>query len=237
MLDTFVGIDKDLYIDGSLFVGSGDRYQDLCDVLYEACRKVYEESRFFYGNLAFNPDIGDQVVDLKDPAKWGARLTRPTAVMVNARWLTDGYRRGLWAWDRFDGNCGYPNWRTATAGAPVAASLNPERKLAFDVPFSASCVGNAGFYAQGYGCPNPFEWALDNELEWVVEPDLQLAVIYRACVDSRLWATSEAGEGGILENMRQESEAAVKKWRAESSSQQSPLQDTYSTARRDRAFF
>lgn len=241
LLDCGGSLDSDNYIDftnGTLsFTGSTGRNQDLSDLLFESTRKVCQEAKVFYGDLAMTAVTDKNKIYLSGAAQFTAdlsatrtfavALTQPTKVWVNGYQLTDGKGRpGLWSLEHF--NRYWYSWRTVSSSKPQACTVDYGANcLIFNTPFSSTVVSAAGNRACGFGHPDRFDYATDSAKTWAVHPDLHRAVVYRAIVDSKMYYATEFDELGVMERLRNESDEDIARFRDKMTDQLSALQDSW----------
>lgn len=124
------------------------------------------------------------------------------------------------------------DWQNATEGKPQGVTVDfGTNCLIFNRPFSAGVVSSGNISCAGYGHPEQFDYAADSTKVWVVHPALQQAVVKRAVVDSKIYYATEFDELGLMDRLRDESDADVRAFRDKMTDQLSPFQDSWPGAR------
>lgn len=133
-----------LAYDLDFFQGDASSVTDamIATALNEAVATVADEL-LVYGDSSLTSGIGVKQYDLASSA-WSNPIITPDYVIVDGKKLVAERwdRPGLWPWELFDQRY---EWRTASNGTPVAATVIG-RKLTFNCPFAAAVsvvvVGN-----------------------------------------------------------------------------------------------
>lgn len=175
-------------LDLDLNVGTSPTDQQLCDLLWWSARRLYQDVDYLYSTVAFDPQTGDQQFFLHDDTISATPQIGACLFHVDAVRIAD-YEIEFCPWPRFNESA-WPLWRTASNDTPVVYTVTPDLILAFNCPFSASCVADGGFGITGRGCPRRFDgsqltedFAVHQLLQW---PVIRGAVPYAtdAYVDS-----------------------------------------------------
>ena len=169
--DAVLALDSLLSIDLDNYLGTGGSDQDKCGQLWVASQTVYQDAKYSFPTVAFTPDEGDYVIELKGShEKVGAVKRRVVAVYIAHAALRNGDGEiGLLSPAEFDERC--PTWRKRgveqDTGRPTYACVLPDRSLAFDRPFDAETAADTdGLYLSGPGYPRPFVFDTLSEAEW-----------------------------------------------------------------------
>lgn len=221
-LDTLLSIDLDNYL------GYGGSDQDKCGQLWVAAQSVYGAAQYAYPTVAFTPDEGDYLFDLKGSNdKIGAVLTRVDAVYIaHSPLLNADGDIGLLSPGEFNERCW--DWRKRgiehSTGRPWAACVLPDRTLAFDRPFDGETAADTdGLYLTGAGYPRPFTWDSVSEAEWAVDERLRWAVIKRAAYNAGSPFARSAPAVATLTRYLKESDADAAAFLADQGDLTSPL--------------
>lgn len=207
LADAVCALDSLLSIDLDNYLGSGGNEQDKCGQLWTAAQKVYGDAQFSYPTVAFTPDEGDYIIELRGSNdKIGAVLIRVEAVYIAHSPVL------IYSPDEFDEKC--PTWRKRgveqDTGKPSCACVLQDRTLAFDRPFDAETAADTdGLYLKGPGYPRPFVFDTLSEAEWEVDERLRWAVIKRAAYNAGSPFARSAPSVQTLARYLKESEADV----------------------------